>query len=72
MSQPEIDEARFAEANRVARIAALRPTPLDDDRCATCLYYLEPDEGMAFCWHEKLQILVDAGWWCHYWEMPAD
>jgi hypothetical protein len=66
---PEVDEAKFQLAQRVARVSALRGTPLDDDSCANCLYYLEPGADLSFCWHEKLHINVAANWWCHYWEM---
>jgi hypothetical protein len=69
VTDANVDEARFADAQRVAKIAALRGSPLDGDHCRTCLYYLDPDLDLAFCWHEKLQILVGAEWWCHYWEM---
>jgi hypothetical protein len=51
------------------KVAALRGEPLDDDRCDSCFYYLEPGSPLAFCWHEKLQILVGHEWWCHFWEM---
>jgi len=70
MTEPEIDENRFREAQRVTQLAALRGTPMDGDRCGGCYYYLDPAQPMAFCWHEKLQILVGADWWCHFWEMP--
>jgi hypothetical protein len=69
---PVVDEARFAEAQRVLRVSALRAEPLDDDRCGNCLYYLEPSDAFAFCWHEKLQMLVGVDWWCHFWEMRDD
>jgi hypothetical protein len=72
VTEPQVDEARFAAAQRLVKVAALRGTPLEGDRCATCYYYLEPDERLAFCWHEKLQVLVGADWWCHYWEMSDD
>jgi hypothetical protein len=72
MTEPQIDEARFQEAQRVAKVSALRGAPLDDDRCGNCFYYLEHDAPLAFCWHEKLQILVGADWWCHYWEMTEE
>jgi hypothetical protein len=67
--EPEVDEARFAEVQRIAKLTALRGEPMDDDHCRQCLYYLDPSSDLAFCWHEKLQILVGANWWCHYWEM---
>ena len=69
MTELDVDEVRFAEAQRVAKVAALRGTPLDDDHCRSCFYYLDPTADLAFCCHEKLQILVGADWWCHYWEM---
>jgi hypothetical protein len=72
VTEPAVDEARFADAQRVAKVSALRGAPLDDDHCRTCYYYLEPDDDLAFCWHEKLQILVGANWWCHFWEMRED
>lgn len=70
MTEPVVDEIRFAAAQRVVKLAALRGSPLDGDRCATCLYFLDPDAELAFCWHEKLHVVVGADWWCHYWEMP--
>jgi hypothetical protein len=72
MSEPEIDEAKFQEVQRVVKVSALRGTPLDEDRCGTCYYYLEPSAPLAFCRHEKLQILVSDNWWCHFWEMAED
>ena len=72
MIEPEVDEARFAQAQHVLKVSALRGAPLDEDRCANCLYFLEPEDELSFCWHEKLQILVGSNWWCHFWEMRAD
>lgn len=72
MNDPQVDEVRFGEAQRVVKVAALRGTPMDDDRCANCFYYLDPTEPLAFCWHEKLQMLVGSEWWCHYWETRDD
>jgi len=69
VTEPVVDEAKFANAQRAAKISALRGMPLDDDRCGTCFYYLEPGADFAFCWQEKLQILVGHEWWCHFWEM---
>ncbi len=70
--EPSVDEAKFEQAQRLIRVTALRGSPLDDDSCGTCRYYLEPDDDLAFCWHEKLQTLVATNWWCHYWEMTDD
>ena len=72
MSDPEVDEARFADVQRALKVAALRGEPLDDDCCDNCYYYLEPASPFAFCWQEKLQMLVGREWWCHFWEMRED
>jgi len=69
MIEPTVDEAKFQQAQRVVKVAALRGTPLDDDSCANCLYYLEPGADLAYCWQEKVQINVASSWWCHFWEM---
>ena len=69
MTEPVVDEARFADTQRTAKLSALRGRPLDGDRCGSCFYFLEPDADLAFCWQEKLQILVGRDWWCHFWEM---
>jgi hypothetical protein len=65
----EVDEAAFASVQRLIKVTALRGSPVEGDSCANCYYYLEPDTPMAFCWHEKLQTLVGADWWCQFWEM---
>jgi hypothetical protein len=70
--EPQVDEARFADAQRLIRLTALRGSPVEGDSCANCCYYLEPGADLAFCWHEKLQTLVGSEWWCHYWEMTAE
>lgn len=72
MTEPEVDEARFELAQRTIKVSALRAAPLDEDHCSTCYYYLELDQGPAYCWHENLQILVGPDWWCHYWEVQED
>jgi hypothetical protein len=72
VSEPEVDEAKFQELQRVVKVSALRGTPLDDDRCASCYYYIDAGAPFSFCWHEKLQILVGSEWWCHFWEMAEE
>lgn len=67
-----VDEEKFEAAQRVIRVTALRGSHVDGDGCANCYYYLEPGEPMAFCWHEKFQMLVSAEWWCQHWEMTDD
>ena len=69
MSDPVVDEVRFADFQRVVKVAALRGTALEGDSCRGCYYYLERGADLSFCWHEKVQILVGSNWWCHFWEM---
>lgn len=67
--EPRVDEEAFNAVQRRLRLTALRGTPVDDDSCGTCYYYLEPGRPLAFCWHEKLQVLVGDAWWCQHWQM---
>ena len=41
---------------------------VNDERCDNCLYYMDTDKKLAYCWHPKLRILVGAKWWCQWWE----
>ena len=63
-----IDEARALELRHVADDAVLRAVPNGDEHCASCLYYLNPDDELSYCWHPKLRILVGGVWWCQWWE----
>jgi hypothetical protein len=72
MNEPTVDDARFEQAQRVVRLTALRGSPVEGDSCSSCYYYLEPGAELAFCRHEKLQMLVASQWWCHYWEMTEE
>ncbi len=67
--EPVVDEQRFQAVQRVVKVTALRGSPVDGDSCGGCYYYLEPGEPVAFCWQEKLQMLVGSEWWCQHWEM---
>jgi hypothetical protein len=62
-----IDEQRALELRHLADDAVLRARPNGDERCSNCLYYLNPDEELTYCWHPKLRILVGAEWWCQWW-----
>jgi hypothetical protein len=69
--EPTVDEAAFKAAQRVIRLTALRGSRVEGDGCGNCHYYLEPGEPIAFCWQEKLNILVGADWWCQHWELAG-
>jgi hypothetical protein len=64
----EIDEHRSVELRILAEDAVLRAKPNGDERCQNCLYYLNSDEELTYCWHPKLRILVGGDWWCQWWE----
>jgi len=64
----EIDEKLSLELRHLAEDALLRAKPNGDERCQNCLYYLNPDEELTYCWHQKLRILVGGDWWCQWWE----
>lgn len=64
----EIDEKKSIELRHLAEDAVLRGTPSGEESCGNCLYYLNADESLAYCWHPKLRILVGTSWWCQWWE----
>jgi hypothetical protein len=69
----EQDEQRNQELMHLAQDAVLRGKPSGDEKCQNCLYYLDTSEGISYCWHPKLRILVGAEWWCQWWEeIPAE
>jgi hypothetical protein len=70
--EPVVDEVAFQAVQRVIKVTALRGSPEQGDSCDTCLYFLEPGEPLAFCWHEKFQMLVGNTWWCQHWEGRDD
>jgi hypothetical protein len=63
-----IDEKLSLELRHLAEDAILRGKPNGEERCRNCLYYLNPDEDISYCWHPKLRILVGENWWCQWWE----
>jgi cytochrome P450 len=69
---PRIDEARFQDVQRVISEAALTGRPTMGQRCSGCHFYLESADPMAFCWHERVQLLVGEDWWCHFWAERDD
>ena len=54
----EIDEKLALQLKHLAEDAVLKGKPYGDERCDNCLFYLNPDENISYCWHPKLRILV--------------
>lgn len=64
----EIDEKNALELRHLVEDAILRGRPNADERCDNCLYYLNPDADIEYCWHPKIRVLVGGDWWCQWWE----
>jgi hypothetical protein len=66
----EIDSQKWLELKDVLERATLKGKPYGDgsERCDNCLYYLDPDDSISYCWHPQLRILVGGQWWCQWWE----
>ena len=64
----DLDEKLALQLKHLAEDAVLKGQPYGDERCDNCLYYLNPDDKLAYCWHPKLRILVGDQWWCQWWE----
>lgn len=64
----EIDEKQSIVLRHLAEDAVLKAEPYGAERCDNCLYYMDPDAKLAYCWHPKLRILVGGNWWCQWWE----
>jgi hypothetical protein len=64
----EIDEKIALQLRHLADDAMLRGQPSGEERCSNCLYYMEEDKKISYCWHMKLRILVGHDWWCQWWQ----
>ena len=69
--KPE-DEKRALELQHLVHDAVLRAVPNGDERCSNCLFYVNPDEELTYCWHPKIRILVGGSWWCQWWEALSE
>ena len=63
-----IDEENALKLGHLVEDAALRGKPYGDERCGNCLYFLDDDQDISYCWHPELRILVGDDWWCQWWE----
>jgi hypothetical protein len=68
----EVDEQKNRELMHLREDSVLRGKPYGDEKCGNCLYYLDSDDDISYCWHPKLRILVGADWWCQWWEEITD
>ncbi len=68
-----VDEKNTEALAKLADATTLKGVPYDNQNCKNChFYHQDPsnptDASIAYCWHEKLQILVGESWWCDRWE----
>jgi hypothetical protein len=68
----EIDEKLSLQLKHMMDDNVLKGVPYGDEKCGNCLYYLETDQKIAYCWHPKLRILVGTEWWCQWWEKTEE
>lgn len=64
----EVDEQKSRELAHLREDSVLRGKPYGEERCGNCLYYLDADDDVSYCWHPKVRILVGEAWWCQWWE----
>ena len=64
----EIDEKLSLQLSHFVDDNVLRGRPNGDERCDNCLYYLNPEDDLSYCWHQQIRILVGGNWWCQWWE----
>ena len=65
----EIDEKNWLQLKDLMMRAVLKGHPYgDNEKCGNCLFYLNTDEDISYCWHPTLRILVGFEWWCQWWE----
>lgn len=49
----------------------LWPSSTNDDRCDNCRYYKLIKEGIGYCAHRDVDMVVGGPWWCKLWEADA-
>jgi hypothetical protein len=68
----EEDERNNQKLQHLVEDAVLKAKPYGDEKCGNCLFYLDTDSDLSYCWHPKIRILVGADWWCQWWEEISD
>jgi hypothetical protein len=43
----------------------------NEDRCDNCKFYKVIKEGIGFCAHREVDMVVGAPWWCKLWAPDA-
>jgi hypothetical protein len=45
----------------------LWPESTNDDRCDNCRFYALLREGIGYCLHREVDMVVGGPWWCKFW-----
>ncbi len=46
----------------------LWPSSTNDDRCDNCRFYKAIKDGIGYCAHRDVDMVVGGPWWCKLWE----
>ena len=71
---PEIPPEREKEGMLLmhrAEDAIMDEHPHDGEKCKDCKWYLG-FSGIAYCWHQKVRMLVGSEWWCQWFETAEE
>jgi hypothetical protein len=63
----EQDERRALEFVRIRENTGLRGVPEGEQRCGNCHFFADESQNLSYCWHDELEIIVGAAWWCDRW-----
>jgi len=75
VQETEIDAEREREGMMLMHRmedAILQPQPNDEERCKECKWYLGFGNDIAYCWHQKIRMLVAWDWWCQWFETEEE
>ncbi len=53
-----------AELKKRAKEVDLWDKSTDETQCDNCRYYREMKEGIGYCAHKEVDMVVGAPWWC--------
>lgn len=72
--ETQIDPEREREGMMLmhrAEDALLDHQPHEGEKCKDCKWYVGFD-GVAYCWHQKIRMLVGPDWWCQWFETEEE
>nr|ANA08056.1 hypothetical protein 5G4_027 [uncultured bacterium 5G4] len=56
------------ELKKRAEEVDLSAESTNDDICGNCKYYQEMTDGIGYCAHRQVDMVVGEPWWCKLWE----